>query len=173
MEGPAGWTMIVHSTSRHQLTHHCDEIRFYRHSRHPPSGPGQGAMFCTFCHEVDHTRAQCALLCLHRPAPPLSPTTPRHKFNICISCNRGSCIFIGILFVPPATCHTKRGMSKDSQWLHLQAATWLHFTTQPTCSTYCSAQCQPMRPAPVKQKCCSRDNSDHCCARYLFACLHV
>ena len=62
-------------------------------------GPAQGAMFCTLCREVDHTWAQCALLCLHpptaRPPTPLATTTRRKSDNICISWNRGSCIFPG------------------------------------------------------------------------------
>jgi hypothetical protein len=73
--------------------------------------PGQGATFCTLCREVDHTRAQCALLCLHPPAArPLTtlPTTPRRKSdNVCISWNRGSCIFPGTCVYRHicATCH--------------------------------------------------------------------
>ena len=42
---------------------------------------GQG-MFCTLCRGVDHTQARCALYCLQPPAR-----------EICISSNRGACIF--------------------------------------------------------------------------------
>lgn len=59
-------------------------------------GTGQGALFCTLCREVDHTRAQCALLCLHPRTPTnLAATTRRKSDNICTSWNRGSCIFPG------------------------------------------------------------------------------
>ena len=62
-------------------------------------GTGQGALFCTLCREVDHTRAQCALLCLNPPTPrPPTTSTPvprRKSDNICLSWNRGSCIFPG------------------------------------------------------------------------------
>ena len=74
-------------------------------------GPGQGAMFCTLCRGVDHTRTQCALLSLHPPAnrpPNTPPTTPKRKSdNICISWNRGLCIFPGICGYRHvcATCH--------------------------------------------------------------------
>ena len=60
---------------------------------------GQGTQFCTLCREVDHARAQCALLCLNPPPPrpPITstPTTRRRSENICMSWNRGSCIFPG------------------------------------------------------------------------------
>ena len=60
-------------------------------------GTGQGAVFCTLCRGVDHTRSQCALQCLNPPAtrPPITaPSSPRR--NICMSWNRGMCIFPGI-----------------------------------------------------------------------------
>ena len=51
------------------------------------------AVFCTLCREVDHTRAQCALLCL-TPQPVLPPQ--QHPTRcICTSWNRGTCIFFG------------------------------------------------------------------------------
>ena len=66
---------------------------------------GQRAMpgsFCTLCREVDHTRAQCALLCLEppsaqsvRPPRPNVPRRPDAGLNVCISWNRGRCIFPG------------------------------------------------------------------------------
>ena len=115
MEDQAGWITTAHSASRHPLTRHCGGIRFYPHFRHPPCmlsfGPGQGAMFCTLCRGVDHTRTQCALLSLHPPAncpPNTPPTTPKRKSdNICISWNRGLCIFPGICGYRHvcATCH--------------------------------------------------------------------
>ena len=63
---------------------------------------GQG-MFCTLCREVDHSRAQCALACLQPvnmgpPADPRLSSTrrrPETALNICISWNRGACIFPG------------------------------------------------------------------------------
>ena len=62
-------------------------------------GTGQGALFCTLCRDVDHTRTQCALLCLHPPtarAPTTtSPVSRRRSDNICMSWNRGACIFPG------------------------------------------------------------------------------
>ena len=61
-------------------------------------GTGQGMLFCTLCWGVDHTRAQCALVCLQPPttqAPTTSTSTTRHKLDICTSWNRGSCIFLG------------------------------------------------------------------------------
>ena len=74
--------------------------------------PGQGATFCTLCRGVDHTRAQCTLLYLHPPAarlPTTQLTTPRRKsdHNVCISWNRGSCIFPGTCVYKHvcATCH--------------------------------------------------------------------
>ena len=62
-------------------------------------GTCQGALFCTLCQEVDHMRAQCALLCLNPPISRASntstPATRRRSENICLSWNRGSCIFPG------------------------------------------------------------------------------
>ena len=61
--------------------------------------PGQGAVFCSLCREVDHTRSQCALQCLHpptaRPSTPLAPAIRCKTSNVCISWNRGLCIFPG------------------------------------------------------------------------------
>ena len=63
-------------------------------------GSGQGAVFCPLCREVDHTRSQCALQCLHPsstawPPTPLGATTRRKTVNVCISWNKGLCIFPG------------------------------------------------------------------------------
>ena len=64
---------------------------------------GQG-LFCTLCREVDHSRAQCALACLEPPtttsgAQPTRSSRPyntrRRLDNICISWNKGNCIFPG------------------------------------------------------------------------------
>ena len=62
-------------------------------------GTGQAISFCTLCREVDHTRAQCALTYLQ--PPPRGATTSvnsanRRKLpNICMSWNKGACIFPG------------------------------------------------------------------------------
>ena len=59
---------------------------------------GQG-MFCTLCRGVDHTQARYALYCLQPPASsprpgPWDPNLPASKpREICISWNRGACIF--------------------------------------------------------------------------------
>ena len=65
-------------------------------------GTGQGALFCTLCREVDHTRSQCALLYLHPPTArtpitptPLAATGTRKSNRICTSWNMGACIFPG------------------------------------------------------------------------------
>ena len=59
-------------------------------------GTGQGALFCTLCGNVDHTRGQCALLCVHPPTTrtptATSPVPRRRSDNICMSWNRGACI---------------------------------------------------------------------------------
>ena len=59
---------------------------------------GQGALFCTLCRDIDHTRVQCALLCMHPPTtrtPTATSPVPRRRSNIYISWNRGACIFPG------------------------------------------------------------------------------
>ena len=77
-------------------------------------GSGQGTMFCTLCRNVDHTHAQCALLCLQQPnAQPstTSATSGRRKSdNICTSWNRGACI-------SPGNC-TYRHVCATCQLLH-------------------------------------------------------
>ena len=43
-------------------------------------GTGEGALFCTMCRDIDHTHAQCALLCAHLPtaqAPTATSPVPR------------------------------------------------------------------------------------------------
>ena len=60
-------------------------------------GSSQGAQFCTLCREVDHTRANCALLCLQSPTQrTTAASTRRRSDNVCLSWNRGACIFPGI-----------------------------------------------------------------------------
>lgn len=53
-----------------------------------PSGQGS---FCTLCRGVDHTRAQCALICLEpsvpSAAPPSRSSSMQRRQNICISGN--------------------------------------------------------------------------------------
>ena len=62
-------------------------------------GTSQAALSCTLCREMDHTLAQCALMCLNPTmarAPIISASnTRRRSDNICMSWNRGSCIFPG------------------------------------------------------------------------------
>ena len=45
--------------------------------------------------EVDHIRANCALLCLQSPTQ-TTASIRRRSDNVCISWNRGACIFPGI-----------------------------------------------------------------------------
>lgn len=60
-------------------------------------GDNHGAQFCTLCREVDHTRANCALLCLQPPPQRTSSAPPRRRpDNVCTSWNRGACLFPGI-----------------------------------------------------------------------------
>ena len=58
-------------------------------------GRGQGSTFCTLCRGVDHIRSQCALLYLQPPPSGTAPPDPvtGAKRNICISWNKGACIF--------------------------------------------------------------------------------
>ena len=62
-------------------------------------GTRQGVLFCTLCRDVDHTRTQCALLCMHPPTTwtptATSPVPRRRSDNSCMSWNRGACIFPG------------------------------------------------------------------------------
>ena len=53
----------------------------------------QGGQFCTLCRGVDHTRSQCALLCLQPPS--VRRLTPTSSPRICTSWNRGTCTFPG------------------------------------------------------------------------------
>ena len=51
------------------------------------------ALFCTLCRDIDHTRVQCALLCMHPPTtrtPTATSPVPRRRSNIYISWNRGA-----------------------------------------------------------------------------------
>lgn len=110
-------------------------------------GSGQGALFCTLCLEVDHMWAQCALLCLNSPPtwspiPSTAGTTCRAD-NICMSWNRGACIFPGICayqHVSPASLHTMQGqrLPTDPQKLDLQTATHSPAAIggDPTCTTH-------------------------------------
>ena len=72
-------------------------------------GTGQGALFCALCRDVDHTRAQCALLCVHPPTTQTPTTTspvPRRRSDICMSWNRGACIFPEIVHIYRPVCAT-------------------------------------------------------------------
>lgn len=121
MEGQAGWTMIAHSASRHRLTHHCGGTRFYPHSRHPP------------CLALDRAKGPCSATCVARlitlglsvpcflyipqQIAPLITRLPLPDANQIISASHGTgacassrvTVDIGT-FVPPVTCHTKRGI---------------------------------------------------------------
>ncbi len=84
--------------------------------------PGQGS-FCTLCRMVDHTRAQCALAYLEPPIPStLAAAHPqgtrrrsRAGVNICVSWNRGSCVFPGqcVYRHVCATCSSPDHKAKD------------------------------------------------------------
>ena len=77
-------------------------------------GRGHGATFCTLCRGVDHTRSQCALGYLQPPSmgttSPASTTITGAKRNICMSWNKGACIF-------PANC-SYRHVCATCQQLH-------------------------------------------------------
>ena len=72
-------------------------------------GSAQGATFCTLCRAVDHTRSQCALQCLNPPAA-RSPTAAPSARRICMSWNRGQCVF-------PGSC-TYRHVCMTCQQMH-------------------------------------------------------
>lgn len=79
---------------------------------HRPVGQG---MFCTLCRAVDHTRAQCALICLE-PSTPVTtmtsrPLNRRRPASICTSWNRGTCIY-------PGQCNFKHMCSTCQSWNH-------------------------------------------------------
>ena len=65
------------------------------HHAGPRSWPREN-VFCCLCREVDHTRSQCALQCLHPQTTRFPATaTRRITVNVCISWNKGLCIFPG------------------------------------------------------------------------------
>ena len=72
-------------------------------------GASQGAQFCTLCREVDHTRANCALLCLQSPTQrTTAASTRRRSDNVSLSWNRCACIFPGICaYVRPVSFPTE------------------------------------------------------------------
>ena len=87
----------------------------------PPAGQGP---FCTLCREVDHTRAQCALSCLEPPATTTGPpknvsrgssVQRRPPANVCISWNKGACVFPGECFYRHvcATCQSTAHKARD------------------------------------------------------------
>lgn len=61
--------------------------------------PLSQGLFCTLCRGVDHSRAKCALSCLEPSVPATSTVATavrrRPKTNVCVSWNRGSCLFPG------------------------------------------------------------------------------
>ena len=60
---------------------------------HPSrQGPTGQRLLCTLCRGVDHTRADCALAYLHPPGP---RAPQRYSHRICISWNKGNCVFPG------------------------------------------------------------------------------
>ena len=82
---------------------------------------GQGS-FCTLCREVDHSRAQCALVCLEPSAPSVSAaskvttrSSTQRRYNICISWNRGVCVFPGQCSFRHvcATCQSSNHKARD------------------------------------------------------------
>ena len=133
-QGPAGWTMIVHFASRHQLTHHRDEIHFYRDSRHWPRTWPRGHILYQMSRDGS---AQCAQLCLYPQQT--APLPPCPNTNLIIFVNRGLCIF-------PGNCTYQHG----PRWLHLQTAIRPPSTAWSTCSIYHSSQCPPVRPVKWK-----------------------
>ena len=99
----AGWTMIEPSGSRLPPIHPCIRwntlipgLQASTILGQQQAGPG---LFCTLCRQVDHTRSQCALGCLE-PPPVTSaasvqapPVVQGRRKRLCISWNRGECIF--------------------------------------------------------------------------------
>ena len=83
--------------------------------------------FCTLCREVDHSRAQCALVCLEPSAssslaPSVSTSSKvttrsstQRRYNICISWNRGVCVFPGQCSFRHvcATCQSSNHKARD------------------------------------------------------------
>lgn len=79
--------------------------------------------FCTLCRGVDHTRAHCALFCLEPPAVTTSAATrtmtrssfSQRRYNVCISWNRGACVFPGQCTFRHvcATCQSANHKAKD------------------------------------------------------------
>lgn len=66
-------------------------------------GTSESRQFCTLCREADHASSRCALAYLQQP-PPQPPIQPRSRpsarrrsdsAGICISWNRGSCLYPG------------------------------------------------------------------------------
>ena len=80
--------------------------------------PGHGP-FCTLCREADHTRAQCALACLEPSTPEPAPTgqvpATRRRPRVCVSWNRGACLFPGqcIYRHVCVTCQSQSHKAKD------------------------------------------------------------
>ena len=84
--------------------------------------PGQGS-FCTLCRVVDHSRTQCALVCLEPSVPSTAasfrPTTrsssTQRRYNVCISWNKGVCVFPGQCTFRHvcATCQSANHKAKD------------------------------------------------------------
>lgn len=73
------------------------------------SNPGFQPVFCSLCREVGHVRSQCALACINQPLLPLGTSQtaetgswqgrprrrPESRQGICISWNKGACIYPG------------------------------------------------------------------------------
>jgi len=94
--------------------------------------------FCTLCRDVDHSRSQCALACLE-PAS-TSPTNaqptrasrlyaswrrPESALNVCISWNKGNCVFPQSMYIPACVCHMpavtySKGLCKNPRIFSVQ-----------------------------------------------------
>ena len=73
--------------------------------------------FCTLCRGMDHTRTQCALSCLEPSgtSPQQLSSRSRPRLNICLSWNRGTCVFPGQCSYRHvcATCQSQNHKAKD------------------------------------------------------------
>ena len=105
-------------------------------------GTGQGALFCTLCRDVDHTRAQCALLCMH---PPTTQTPTTTSLSPDADQTTSAChgteelafsleiVHIGI-YALPDSFHTKPGIAQGPQTTrptghHVASGYWMQACT--------------------------------------------
>jgi hypothetical protein len=81
---------------------------------------GSQGSFCTLCREGDHTRAQCALAFLEPTVQATSTPVntwrkPRPSPKVCLSWNRGACLFPGECTYQHecATCQSRNHKARD------------------------------------------------------------